>query len=629
MSREMKKSINKTQKMLIYLLAVIMIVALVPTAAFAETKAVSEVAGGSCGTNLTWSLSSNGTLTISGKGVMPGYSVSREAPWYSYQSRITSVVIEKGVENISTRAFYGCRSIASVSIPDSVTQIWGSAFYECESLAIVIIPNSVIYLGANAFYGCESLTEVILSQKLGYIYDYTFFDCEKLRDVVIPDGVTFIGEKAFAWCDNLHTVAIPKSVTSIAAGAFDHYNYSSYGVSSVKYGGSKSDWEKITIGANNEKLLSATKYYNVLAPSIKTQSTDVTVSIGDTAKFKVVATGDDLTYQWQYRTSETGKWKNSTASSATKKTIKLKGTTSKNGYQYRCKITDANGFELYTDAVTLHVFGIAKQPGDATVAPDTTAKFTVTATGENLTYQWQYRTSEAGKWKNSTASSATKKTVKVKGTAARNGYQYRCQITDANGTVIYTDVATLHVVSLAIAKQPSDITVSTGATAEFTVTATGAGLTYQWQYRTSSTGKWKNSNASSATKETVKVKGTTSKDGYQYRCKVTDGADNVLYSDAVTLFVADFTLDKQPENITVSSGKTAKFTVATTGDVTYQWQYRTSEAGKWKDSTASSATKKTVSVKGTTARNGYQYRCKITDSNGKVVYTKAVTLTVN
>ena len=64
----------KTKKLRILsaLLAVAMLFALMPTAAFAAT----EVASGTCGANgdnLTWTLDSDGTLTISGSGAMADY----------------------------------------------------------------------------------------------------------------------------------------------------------------------------------------------------------------------------------------------------------------------------------------------------------------------------------------------------------------------------------------------------------------------------------------------------------------------------------------------------------------------------------------------------------------------------
>lgn len=64
------------------------------------------VDSGTCGTNLTWTLDDNGTLTISGNGKMKDYGLygGAQSPWLG-SSEITSIVIENGVTSIGDRAF--------------------------------------------------------------------------------------------------------------------------------------------------------------------------------------------------------------------------------------------------------------------------------------------------------------------------------------------------------------------------------------------------------------------------------------------------------------------------------------------------------------------------------------------
>ena len=225
------------------------------------------------------------------------------------------------------------------------------------------------------------------------------------------------------------------------------------------------------------------------------------------------------------------------ASAASAKTAKyvLSAKVKHHGYQYRCRIKDAAGNTVYTNVVNLKVLGIKTQPTNKTVVSGKTAKFTVSATGSNITYQWQYRTSSSGSWKNTSATGNKTKTLSIAATAAKHGYQYRCKITDSAGNVIYTNTVNLYV--LGIKTQPASKTVTAGATAKFTVKATGNGLTYQWQYRTSSSGSWKNTSATGSKTKTLSVSATTSKNGYQYRCKITDSAGNVIYTNAAKLTV--------------------------------------------------------------------------------------------
>ena len=66
---------------------------------------------------------------------------------------------------------------------------------------------------------------------------------------------------------------------------------------------------------------------------------------------------------------------------------------------------------------------------------------------------------------------------------------------------------------------------------------TGSGKTYQWQYRTSSKGTWKNTTLTGNKTSTLKVSAKTTRNGYQFRCRIKDSAGNTVYSNAATLKV--------------------------------------------------------------------------------------------
>ena len=142
-----------------FVLAVLMIASLLPATALA----VDIVDSGTCGakgSNLTWTLDSEGVLTISGSGGMHDYDGPSSPPWYRSRSMVKSAVIADGVTSIGEWAFFGCGSLTSVTIPNSVTSIGRYAFYYCTSLTSVTIPDSVTSIGGSAFYNCTSLTDV-------------------------------------------------------------------------------------------------------------------------------------------------------------------------------------------------------------------------------------------------------------------------------------------------------------------------------------------------------------------------------------------------------------------------------------------------------------------------------------
>ena len=366
-------------------------------------------------------------------------------------------------------------------------------------------------------------------------------------------------------------------------------------------------------------------------PTITTQPKSQSASEGATLLFMVTASGDHLSYQWQFREGSSGDWADSDITGSQTATLTVEATAARNGYQFRCIVTNYAG-SVTSSAATLTVIVAAKptittQPKSQSAAVDTTVKFKVVATGAE-TYQWYYRTSSSGSWAKSSLSGNKTATLSVKATEARNGYQYRCKVSNSAGYK-YSSAATLTIVTKpTISTQPKSQSAKEGETVKFTVAATGGSLKYQWYYRTSSSGEWKKSTGTGATTKTLSVEAKAYRDGYQYRCRVSNAA-GYKYSSAATLTVLTKpAITTQPSSKTVSAGTTVKFTVkATGGDLSYQWQYRTSSSGEWKNCTGTGATTATLTVEAKSFRSGYQYRCRVSNAVG-YKYSSAATLTV-
>ncbi len=187
-----------------------------------EIFAADIVASGYCGSegdgkNLTWTLDSEGTLTISGKGEMKDYDYFSD-PWVG--SAVKCVSIESGVTCIGDYAFHNCTNLTGVTIPNSVTSIGGSAFSDCSSLTSITIPSSVTSIGEDVFWGCGSLTSVTIPNSVTSIGRFAFSDCSSLTSITIPSSVTSIGRFAFSGCSSLTSITIPSSVTSIGERVF-------------------------------------------------------------------------------------------------------------------------------------------------------------------------------------------------------------------------------------------------------------------------------------------------------------------------------------------------------------------------------------------------------------------------
>ena len=166
------------------------------------------IASGGCGTwgsdNLTWVLTKDGILTITGSGEMNS-DYSTKAPWGTYLEQITEVVMEPGVTSIGGCAFCGCSNLTSVTIPESVTRIGHDVFNGCSSLSSVVIPEGITFIGGSAFLGCTGLKSVIIPASVTSIASFAFGDCPNLTDITFAHSghdTLSIDDTAFGFMDN-------------------------------------------------------------------------------------------------------------------------------------------------------------------------------------------------------------------------------------------------------------------------------------------------------------------------------------------------------------------------------------------------------------------------------------------
>ena len=193
-----------------------------------------EVTETNDGTNLSWVLDNDGTLTITGTGRM-----RPEA--FNIDLRIKSVVIGEGVENIAEKAFYQCSNLISVIMPNTVTEIDIKAFEYCKKLTdinfsavlhtidenafygtglqTVVLPDSLSELNRGAFATCYALISVELPDSLKVIEESVFFNCEKLSDITFSESLETIKPYAFHMCKSLTELIFPDSLQTIS-GSF-------------------------------------------------------------------------------------------------------------------------------------------------------------------------------------------------------------------------------------------------------------------------------------------------------------------------------------------------------------------------------------------------------------------------
>ncbi|MDE6061000.1 MAG: leucine-rich repeat protein [Clostridia bacterium] len=206
---------------------------------------------------------------------------------------LTDLVVPNSVKSIGAYAFIKCNGLTSLTIDNGIVSIGEYAFEDCSGLNSATIPNSVTSMDKYAFSGCrvsavyiqdiatwceisfgnvhanplyyakylylngELVTDLVIPDSVTRISDYAFGFCKGLKSVTIGNNVTHIGYWAFYGCDGVTSVIISNSVTRIGECAFDIYNSRMC----VYYNGTATDWAKISIDSNHDKLADTPRYY--------------------------------------------------------------------------------------------------------------------------------------------------------------------------------------------------------------------------------------------------------------------------------------------------------------------------------------------------------------------------------
>ena len=215
------------KKLLAILLTLCMVFTMMPITASAES---AQVASGTCGDNLTWVLTEDGTLTISGTGRMKDYNsyamndkgqMAYVLPFDHLYDKIKVAVVEEGVTYIGDHAFLGATELTSVTFPDSLTEIGDQVFSDCSKLTTINWGTGLTKTGIEVFSYCDALTAVTLPQ-IDVDYGRSFFSgCANLSSVTIPDTQTTLSETMFRNCKKLTQITLPNSITEIGGKAFE------------------------------------------------------------------------------------------------------------------------------------------------------------------------------------------------------------------------------------------------------------------------------------------------------------------------------------------------------------------------------------------------------------------------
>ena len=341
--------------------------------------------------------------------------------------------------------------------------------------------------------------------------------------------------------------------------------------------------------------LKLTASLNAIAITHQPQS--VSIVSGGSANFEVSATGTSPTYQWLYNDSP--------ISGATSSSFSLSTATSANAGSYSCKVSNDAGSKTSSIAkltVTPAVIITAQPTAATTIKVGSPVTLSVTATGNNLSYQW-YVGSKA-------ISEATASSFTIASASTSNEGSYTCLVSNNAGKAISS--------AAIVSVQPVQQTLTFDTLPQLKVGVPGtlsATATSKGEIRFSVV----SGNA------TLSGSALTALDTKPIVIQATQpGSSDYLEGSTTTTIKASLEpiiLTHQPESLTVVGGDAASFDVTATGtSPTYQWLYN--------DSPISGATSSSYSLSTATSANAGNYSCKVSNGENFVVSNQA-TLTVS
>ena len=154
---------------------------------------------GSCGESISWVLTQDDTLIISGTGTIPGND--QKSIFLGLYPR--KVIIQEGITGIDINVFRDLTTINSVEFPETLTSIGTCAFYGCSNLRSLSLPGRLKTIASSAFCNCSGLNAT-----------------GSMETLVIPDSVTSIGSYAFSGLFKVYQLTFEGAVPAIAEKAF-------------------------------------------------------------------------------------------------------------------------------------------------------------------------------------------------------------------------------------------------------------------------------------------------------------------------------------------------------------------------------------------------------------------------
>ena len=273
-------------------------------------------------------------------------------------------------------------------------------------------------------------------------------------------------------------------------------------------------------------------YNNIV---IVQQPMDLKLNVGDRVVTSIEASGNGITYEWQYQLKDQTEWYN--WGTGNPFVSPYTATEGWDGLKFRCIVKDESGNYVISEEKSVAIKKgpvITKQPADLTLSIGEQAVTSIEASGNGITYEWQYKLKDQTEWYswgtgNPFASPYT-------ATEGWDGLKFRCIVKDESGNYVISEEKSVAIKKgPVITKQPADLTLSIGDQAVTSIEASGNGITYEWQYKLKDQTEWYSWGTGNPFVSPYTA--TEGWSGLKFRCIVKDESGNYVISEVKTILL--------------------------------------------------------------------------------------------
>ncbi len=603
---------------------------------------------GSCGADLSWVLTPDGTLAISGTGPMDDYDDSCSPPWNEQLDDVLHVTVGSGVTSIGDHAFHDCTNLLSVDLPNSLSGIGDYAFADLDHVV-----DDVYYGGSRRQWSAieigdynESLTGATIhfaSIELPSAVDLV--EVSATADAITVSWTAAEGAACYRLerqTENGPWELLGEDFTGFSYEDLDVEEFTEYRyrVTALNLDGSGESTVSSFVSllqlqylyAQPTDVLTAAELPEALPGGetppdsdgivwipVARLAADITVdlqsSIGTLGKL-IVPAGRTLTIGADgYVEAEVEIQQGGTVRVLRDGTL----ATTMGGpiTNYGTLIVDGGGGVVSQMGGELRNYGsitlnglfrcgsVRYPDGDGVERDHLWLENSGTFTGAGSVDVYDAGAGPEGEWPQVDLFA----------------------LAELARTALNAPGIRVHPEELAITAQPEDVTAPVGSSVSFRVEASGEGLTYQWQVKLASAANFGNSGAPGAKTDTLTLNTVAGFKNMQVRCVVTDAYGNMVTSEPAAYTVPSaLMITAQPQNFVGPLGSAATFRVEASGEgLTYQWQVKLASAANYGNSGAPGARTDTLTLNTVAALRNMQVRCVVTDKYGNTVTSESAT----